>query len=251
MKKVSLVIPVYNEAGHLQAVLDKLYELKLPCQPEFVIVDDCSKDGSWEIIEKNKSRPDVIAFRQPQNAGKGAALHRGFELATGDIILVQDADFEYDPDDLPKLIQPLIDDKADVVFGSRFRKESAQVHRTFHYLINRFLTILSNLMSGLYLSDMETCYKIFRADIIKNLSLEAKRFGFEPEVTAKIAKLKLRMREFPISYYPRTYQEGKKINWKDGVASLWFILKFNLRGLTPDELRKLPPKYIPNTKQWL
>jgi glycosyltransferase involved in cell wall biosynthesis len=250
--KISLIIPVYNEAGHLKEYFDLIDALWLPCKKELVIINDASKDNSWEIIENYEFKSEVQKLNQLKNQGKGAALHRGFEAATGDIVVVQDADFEYDPEDLPRLIQPILDGKADVVYGSRFRKEGNQVHRTYHYMINRLLTILSNLMSGLYVSDMETCYKVFKADIIKNLNLESKRFGFEPEVTAKIARLKIKVHEHPISYYPRSYQEGKKITWKDGVAALRHIIYYNGIASSKSFFRdSMPEKYVPKGAQWL
>ncbi|MDQ3919448.1 MAG: glycosyltransferase family 2 protein [Acidobacteriota bacterium] len=249
---VSLVIPVYNEAQHLEKILRVIDELSLPIAKELVIVNDCSTDGSTEIIKNFQFRSPVVFVDQPCNQGKGAAIRAGIERATGDFIGIQDADFEYDPQDIPSLLKPLIDGKADVVFGSRFKKSNYQVHRTFHYLANRLLTLTSNVLSGLYLTDMETCYKFFRADVIKNIRLEADRFGFEPEVTAKIAYLKLRIMELPISYFPRNYIEGKKITWKDGVAALRHIFYFNLVG---DKKRsysdKLPEEYIPRQGNWL
>lgn len=250
--KLSLIIPVYNEASHLENFFRILMEVELPCSAEYVFVDDHSSDNSWEIIQKlTTGRSDCIAYRQDKNKGKGAALHKGIELASGDIVVVQDADFEYDPTDLPKLVEPVLEDKADVVYGSRFHKGRNQVHRTMHYLINRFLTLMSNMLSGLYLTDMETCYKVFRADIIKGLILESQRFGFEPEVTAKIAKLKIRVHEYPISYFPRNYLEGKKITWRDGVAALWFIFKFNVEKIEKQVNDNLPKAYIPGSRQWL
>lgn len=250
--KVSLVIPVYNEAEHLHQFFEKLFETAIHDDIEYVVVDDHSSDSSWEIVTKWATRkPQLCCYRQSKNIGKGAALHKGIELAAGEIIAIQDADFEYDPRDLKKLIQPILADEADVVYGNRFAKNRPQVHRTTHYLINRFLTLLSNLMSGLYIGDMETCYKVFRADVLKPIELVSKRFGFEPEITAKIAKLRLRIQEHAISYYPRTYLEGKKINWKDGVAALWFIFYFNLRPLSPKTRQAIPHKYIPKGRQWL
>ena len=250
--KLSLIIPIYNEAGHLEQFLTQLDALKLDAEKELVFVDDCSKDTSWEILNKFPFKTSVIIQKQPVNMGKGAALRRGFELATGDVIGVQDADFEYSLEDIPSIIEPLLKGKADVVFGSRFKKNAPQVHRTFHYLVNRILTMLSNIFSGLYLTDMETCYKFFKAEILKNINLESNRFGFEPEITAKIARLKVRIMEVPISYFPRTYMEGKKITWKDGVAALRHILYFNFvqkpqTFFKPD----MPTKYIPSGTQWL
>jgi glycosyltransferase involved in cell wall biosynthesis len=249
---VSLVIPIYNEAGHLQSFLDKVDSLKLPCDKELVFINDASKDSSWEILTYYKFKSKNLLLNQEKNQGKGAALRRGFTEASGEIIVVQDADFEYDMEELSTLLEPVIADKADVVYGSRFRKEANQVHRTFHYLINRLLTLLSNLFSGLYVSDMETCYKIFRSDIIQNINLESNRFGFEPEVTAKLARLKLRVKEYPISYYPRNYLEGKKITWKDGVAALRHILYFNIFASKSKFFKSsLPEKYKPGSNHWL
>ena len=249
---ISLVIPIYNEARHLERFLKVIDDLELPCAKELVFVDDCSKDGSADIVRNYKFRSKVQTVFKQVNEGKGAALRSGFASATGDIICVQDADFEYDSRDLPKLIQPLLDDRADVVFGSRFKKNAPQVHRTFHYLINRFLTIMSNFASGLYLTDMETCYKLFRRAIIKNISLESNRFGFEPEVTAKVARLKVRVEEYPIAYYPRNYLEGKKITWRDGVAALRHILYFNFVADKKKFFKAdMPKDYIPQGDQWL
>lgn len=249
---ISLVIPVYNESQHLERFLRVIDTLELPCDKELIFVDDCSKDGSGEIIRGFPFNSKVKTIFKPVNEGKGAALRSGFEAASGDIVCVQDADFEYDPRDLPTLIQPFLNNRADVVFGSRFKKNAPQVHRTFHYLINRFLTILSNFSSGLYLTDMETCYKLFRSSIIKNIALESNRFGFEPEVTAKVARLKVRVEEYPIAYYPRNYLEGKKITWRDGVAALRHIIFFNFfadkrKFFKPD----MPKEYIPLGDQWL
>ena len=251
-QKVSLVIPVYNEADHLERFLKTIDALTLPLEKELVIVDDCSTDGSREILRSFAFTSQTIVVEQPYNQGKGAALRVGIERATGDIIGIQDADFEYEPSDIPSLLQPFLDDRADAVFGSRFKRTGHQVHRTVHYLVNRFLTILSNLLSGLYLTDMETCYKFFRADVIKNIKLTSDRFGFEPEVTAKIAKLKLRVMEPPISYFPRNYIEGKKITWKDGIAAVYHLFYFNLMVPKRDCFRdELPPKYVPKGGNWL
>lgn len=227
MKKVSLIIPVFNESSHLQRFLELIDNLELPIEKELVIVDDCSSDNSADVLRNYNFRSAVQLIFQQRNQGKGAALRTGIEHATGDIIGIQDADFEYEPTDIPRLLQPLLDNKADVVFGSRFKKTNPQVFRTFHYLINRVLTIYSNLCSGLYLTDMETCYKFFAADVLRHIRLESNRFGFEPEVTAKIARLKLRVYELPISYYPRNYLEGKKITWKDGIAAFRHITYYN------------------------
>lgn len=250
--KVSLIIPVYNEESHLETFLSKIDELELPIEKELVIVNDCSKDRSREIIKAFNFKSKFIFVDKENNEGKGAALRSGFEKATGDIIGVQDADFEYDMYELPKLLEPLIQGKVDVVYGSRFRKDGFQVHRTFHYLVNRVLTLFSNLCSGLYLTDMETCYKFFRAEIIKNIQLESNRFGFEPEVTAKIARLKVRVMELPISYFPRTYLDGKKITWKDGVAALRHIFYFNFISSKNQFFKPaMDQRYVVQGRQWL
>lgn len=246
MDKVSLIIPVYNESSHLKQFLEGIDNLELQIDKELVIVDDCSTDGSWEILNDFSFQSSVILTRQDKNQGKGSAIRKGIEQATGNIIGIQDADFEYETGDISSLLQPLIDNRADIVFGSRFKKSNTQVFRTFHYLINRILTIYSNLCSGLYLTDMETCYKFFSADVVKNINLESNRFGFEPEVTAKIAKLKLRVHELPISYYPRNYLEGKKITWVDGVAAFRHITHYNFFVKSSQCFKKdMPEQYIP------
>ncbi len=249
---VSLIIPVYNEAEHLEQFLSIIDKLELPMPKELVIVNDCSTDCSTEVIKNFHFASKLVFADQPRNQGKGAAIRVGIERATGDFIAIQDADFEYDPEDVPKLLVPLLEGRADVVYGSRYKKTNYQVHRTFHYLANRTLTMFSNILSGLYLSDMETCYKFFRADVIKNIKLESNRFGFEPEVTAKIARLKLRVMELPISYFPRSYIEGKKITWKDGVAALIHIIRFNVVSRNADCFYEtLPERYIPKHGNWL
>ena len=226
--KVTLIVPIYNEAQHLEKFLKKLDQLQLSIKKELVFIDDCSQDDSLQILRNFSFESEHQILALDMNQGKGNAIASGIQKSTGNIIGIQDADFEYDLDDIQKLLDPLIARKADVVYGSRFIKTSPQVHRTFHTLVNRFLTTLSNFCSGLYLSDMETCYKFFRAEILKNVNLESKRFGFEPEITAKIACLNLKVMEFPISYFPRSYLEGKKITWKDGVSAIMQIFYFNL-----------------------
>lgn len=182
-------------------------------------------------------------LEQEKNQGKGAAVIRGFKEATGDLIMIQDADFEYDPKDIPKLVEPFLNNQADVVYGSRFKKNAIQVHRTYHYFVNRFLTLVSNLFSGIYLTDMETCYKIFRADLLKSMELQSKRFGIEVELTAYLGKVRARIFELPISYFPRTRLQGKKINWKDGVAALRHLVHFNFLVSEKDMFVNLPEKY--------
>jgi len=248
----SLIVPIYNEEGHLNEFLTKIDSLVLLTNKEIIFIDDKSKDNSLHILQNFSFSSSVKIIAKPINQGKGAAIRTGIENASGDIIGIQDADFEYDMREIPKLLQPFLEDRADIVFGSRFKKENPQVHRTFHYLVNRLLTLFSNFLSGLYLSDMETCYKFFRSEIIKNIVLTSNRFGFEPEVTAKIARLKARVMELPISYYPRNYMEGKKITWKDGVAALRHIIVYNVFSSPKKYIKPtMPVKYIPKGGNWL
>lgn len=224
--KLSIVVPVYNEKDMIREVLDVV--CAIPYTKEIIVVDDGSTDGTREILT-SINLPDVRVLLHEKNSGKGAALQTGFSHATGDIILIQDADLEYDPADYPTLLQPILSGKADVVYGSRFGGHGA--HRVlyfWHYVGNRLLTLLSNIFTDLNLSDMETCYKVFTKEALAGVSIQEKRFGFEPEITAKMAKKKLRIYEVPISYYGRTYEQGKKIGWKDGVWALWCILRYNL-----------------------
>lgn len=225
---LSVVMPVFNEAETVASVV-KVVLAQRPVQ-QFVIVDDCSTDGTWEKLQPlAQNEPRIKLTRHSVNQGKGAALRTGFTHATAPIVIVQDADCEYDPGEYYRLLMPILDGKADVVFGSRFIGSDA--HRVlfyWHSLGNKFLTTLSNMASGLNLTDMEVCYKAFRREIIQQVSLEENRFGFEPEITAKVAKLKVRIYEVAISYYGRTYAEGKKIGWRDGVHALWCILKYNI-----------------------
>ena len=221
--KLSIVIPVYNERETLPKTLARVKAT--PFDKEIVLVDDGSTDGTRAWLETLRE-PGVVVVLQPKNQGKGAALRTGFQRATGDVVLIQDADLEYDPADYPRLLQPILEDKADVVFGSRFGGESHRVLFFWHFVGNRFLTTLSNMFTNLNLSDMETGYKVFRADIVKRLVLRSNRFGFEPEVTAKVARLGCRIYEVAISYQGRTYEEGKKITWKDGFAAIGCILRY-------------------------
>ncbi len=246
-RTLSLIIPVYNEVRHLEQLFTLIDRLELSVAKELVIVDDHSTDGSAETIKKFSFRSRTVFINQPRNQGKGAAIRAGIEQATGEFIGIQDADLETNVDDIPGLLAPLLDDKAEVVYGSRFKKSSNQVHRTFHYLVNRILTTCSNIVSGLYLTDMETCYKFFRADVLKNIELQSNRFGFEPEVTAKIARLRLRVMELPVSYFPRKYLEGKKMSWKDGFAAVTHIFYFNLWKRKADCFKAtLPERYRPD-----
>jgi len=224
--KLSVIIPVYNEKNTVLELLNRVQNVDYP--KEIIVVDDYSTDGTREILQGLTHSDDLRIVFQPRNSGKGAALRAGFGKVTGDIVIIQDADLEYDPADYPNLIQPIIANKADVVFGSRFLGGPHRVLLYWHYVGNHVLTTLSNMMTGLNLTDMETCYKAFRADILKPIRFRENRFGFEPEFTAKVGKARLRVYEVPISYSGRDYSEGKKIGWKDGLAAIYFILKYRL-----------------------
>jgi glycosyltransferase involved in cell wall biosynthesis len=243
--KISVVVPVYNEKATIDEILRRVLETEI--RKEVIVVDDCSTDGTRQILEtlaalQAKGEPfapaqdnedpiplaDLRFIFQSVNKGKGAALRRGFAEVTGDIVLVQDADLEYNPRDYPTLLEPLLDGRADVVYGSRFLGGPQRVHYFWHYVANRFLTLLSDIFTNLKLSDMETCYKVMLTPVLRGITLKSDRFGFEPEITAKIAKGKWRVYEVPISYAGRTYEEGKKITWKDGVHALWCIVRYSL-----------------------
>jgi glycosyltransferase involved in cell wall biosynthesis len=226
--RLSVVIPCYNERNTIRTIVDAVRAAPYP-HKEIIVVDDCSKDGTREILEK-EIRPlvDLVLYHSV-NQGKGAALRTGIKAATGDLVIIQDADLEYDPSEYPSLVEPILHDRADVVFGSRFM--GGRPHRVlyfWHTLGNRVLTLMSNVFTNLNLTDMETCYKVFRREIIQGITIEENRFGFEPEITAKISKTGCRIYEVGISYYGRTYNEGKKIGWRDGVRALVCIVKYNV-----------------------
>ncbi|MFQ6108530.1 MAG: glycosyltransferase family 2 protein [Candidatus Aminicenantales bacterium] len=223
--RLSIIIPVFNEKDTIEEIVRRVQDVDVGMEKEIIIVDDGSDDGSRQILEGMKG-PYTRVFFHEKNQGKGAALQTGFSKATGEIILVQDADLEYDPRDYPKLLEPILDGRADVVYGSRFLGGPHRVLFFWHYVGNKMLTTLSNMLSNLNLSDMETCYKVFRKSILDKISLKSKRFGFEPEITIKLAKMRCRIYEVPISYSGRDYSEGKKIGWKDGVAAIYHILRF-------------------------
>jgi glycosyltransferase involved in cell wall biosynthesis len=235
INKISIIVPAYNEASTITKILDKLINLSLinHIKKEIIVVNDCSKDNTEILIQNiiaTNPNANIVYLKHDKNSGKGAAIHTGIKNATGEYLIIQDADLEYDPNEFNKLLKPVIDGYADVVYGSRFMGGSA--HRIlffWHTIGNKFLTFLSNLFTNLNLSDMETCYKLFNTEMVKSLKLKEKRFGFEPEVTSKIARIKdIRIYEVGISYYGRTYAEGKKINWKDGVKAIYCILRYNL-----------------------
>jgi glycosyltransferase involved in cell wall biosynthesis len=244
MPTLSVVVPVFNEAPDVLDVLHGLLAVPFPVELEVVVVDDGSTDGTAELLDVLAAEGTVRLIRRSLRGGKSAAVADGIAAAMGDYLIVHDADHEYDPRDIPHLLQPLLDGEADVVYGSRFRREGTRVHRTFHFLVNRLLTDLSNALSGIYLTDMETCYKLFRADLVKAMRLRAGGFGFEVEATAYLAKTGARIFELPISYYPRTRLAGKKIAWTDGVAALWHLVRFNLLIDVDGAFVDLPTRYL-------
>ncbi len=229
-KKLSIVIPVYNEKSTLREILRRVVQVEIPLEKQIVLVDDYSTDGTRELYDDvtgGHTGVDFIVKMHSRNQGKGAALRTGFAAVTGDIVLVQDADLEYNPRDYPRLLQPILCGDADVVYGSRFvGSEAHRVHYFWHLIGNRLLTTLSNMMTNLNLTDMETCYKVFRAEVIEDIRIRSDRFGFEPEITAKVARKRCRVYEVGISYAGRSYDEGKKITWWDGVKAIGAIIRF-------------------------
>lgn len=226
-EKLSIVIPIYNEAEHLEEILRQIEAVDIGMEKELILVDDCSTDGTREILQnlQNAANNTAKVFYHEINRGKGATLRTGFQHITGDITLIQDADLEYDPNDYPKLLEPILSNQANVVYGSRFM-EGRQEGLLRSYLANRFLTGLSNFVNGTKLTDMETCYKVIKTDILKDISLRSDRFGFEPEITAKLARRKCKIVDVPISYRGRDYHQGKTVSWKDGIAAIFHIFRF-------------------------
>jgi glycosyltransferase involved in cell wall biosynthesis len=224
--KLTIIMPAYNEKETIAEIVRKVQAVDVGCEKELIIVDDASVDGTRDVLKSMIGQPNLRIIFHEQNRGKGAAIRTGLEHVTGEIVLIQDADLEYDPLDYPRLLHPIIDGKADVVYGNRFHGETHRVLYFWHSVGNRMLTLACNMLTNLNLSDMEVGYKAFRADIFQRIRIRSDRFGFEPEVTGKVARLGCRIYEVPISYYGRTYAEGKKITWRDGVEALWCIVRY-------------------------
>jgi glycosyltransferase involved in cell wall biosynthesis len=225
--RLSVIIPVYNEVHTVVDVINAVRNCGVK-DLEILVVDDCSTDGTTQLLDNLPPSPDLRIFHHPTNQGKGAGIRTAQANVTGDVVIIQDADLEYSPNEFPAMLQPIIDNKADAVFGSRYSGREILVDTFWHYSGNKILTFISNVFSNLHLTDMETCYKMIRTDIFKSFTLECNRFGFEPEITAKLSKKRIRLYEVPIAYHARPFDAGKKIGWKDGVAAIWYILKYNL-----------------------
>ncbi len=230
VRTLSVVVPVYTEAATIREILRRIRAVSLPLEVEIVLVDDGSTDGSREVLREYEGREGYRVLFHERNRGKGAALGTGFRAARGDVVLIQDADLEYDPGDYGALLQPILDGRADVVYGSRFLGGPHRVLYFWHQVGNRIITLFSNMWTNLNLTDMEVCYKAFRREVVERLEIRSRRFGVEPELTAQVARLGCRVYEVPISYSGRTYEEGKKIGWRDGLAAFWHIVRFNLRA---------------------
>jgi glycosyltransferase involved in cell wall biosynthesis len=245
MMLLSVVMPVYNEEKTLEEIIRRVQAVDL--EKEIVAVNDCSKDSSGEILDRlARDMKNLRVIHQEKNRGKGAAIATGLEAVAGDVVIIQDADLEYDPAEYFTLIMPILDGRADVVYGSRFLGGPHRVHLYFHYVANRFLTFVSNVFTNLNLTDMETCYKVMRREVVQKLDLKSDRFGVEPEITAKVAKMGARVYEVPISYSGRDFNEGKKISWRDGFPALWAILRFNLFGGRIERLAR-PERQAPKS----
>ncbi len=232
--KISIIVPVYNEEKTIEKILDKLSKVNLKIKKEIIIVDDGSKDGSKRVIEKyiknkKKNKTEEYKLISKENGGKGSAIKEGIKLATGHMITIQDADLEYDPEDYKKLIKPIINNRAKVIYGSRFLKEHKPMYKIY-FLGNKFLSFLTKILYNSKITDMETCYKVFKSGIIKKIDIKANHFDFEPEVTARILKQGIKIKEIPISYNPRSIEEGKKINWKDGLQAIWTLLYWKFKN---------------------
>lgn len=225
--KLSVIIPVYNEEATVLEIIRQVRACGVP-DLEILVVNDCSTDGTRALLESLPPAPDLVIVHHPVNQGKGAAIRTAQKRVGGDVVVIQDADLEYAPAEFPKLLRPIEEDRADVVYGSRYSGRELLVDSFWHYLANKALTTFSNMLANIHITDMETCYKMMRTELFKGMDLECNRFGFEPEITAKLAKRHCRIYEIPIAYAARRFDEGKKIGWRDGIAALWYIVKYNL-----------------------